>query len=414
MSLDNAPFFLARAASEASDLYDLLKHDLALMADLDGAKRTAFLQARQAQPEQGLCRVAFFAEDWPVLIDKIKTFCDKRSGWVLSDQPKTAFLMTGQGAQYVAMGRALRAAVPFFDETMSRVDQVFQSVIGTSLLDSIDDATQPEPINQTGITQPALYAIEYALACLWQHWGIKPDVVMGHSVGEFVAAQVAGVLSFEDGLTLIAARARLMQALPSGGGMLAVMSGLSDVEATLGDHFKTVDVAALNGPKQTVLSGALDALDAAAGHLKSSGVKSRALTVSHAFHSRLMDPMLAEFGAVAATLSYAAPQVALLSNVTGAFADASTYNADYWVNHVRGAVRFYPSMQTLTSTQSVTRCIEIGPQPVLIGMAKRCVSNPAAMTWLPSMKRDQEVHTFFESLQAAYTTVHVSAESAVS
>jgi phthiocerol/phenolphthiocerol synthesis type-I polyketide synthase C len=403
------PYCLSCSGSSLAELADSLRDIMTHCAKISADHWAVFLrdQAQQKKTHRAQ-RVFFLADDPQSLIQDVKQFYAQRSHWQEIAPKQRLFLMTGQGSQFRSMGKELAQVEPFFKETMDYVDRVFQQVMDVSLLSLIDSEDDPLPIDQTGITQPALYAIEYALATLWQHWGICPDVVMGHSVGEFVAAQVAGVFSFEDGLKLIAERARLMQALPAGGGMLAVMSDLSSLQSTLGDGIKAVDVAALNGPSQTVLSGPLADLDLAAQTLKDNRVKSRSLTVSHAFHSRLMDPMLFDLSEVAQTLSYHAPALKIMSNVTGHMADENTYDASYWVNHVRQPVQFYPCMQRLEADHRLNQCIEIGPQPVLIGMAKRCVADSASMDWLPSIKRGSEASTFFNSLKQAYQTVSLA------
>ncbi|MCP4082281.1 MAG: acyltransferase domain-containing protein, partial [Planctomycetaceae bacterium] len=193
---------------------------------------------------------------------------------------------------------------------------------------------------QTAYTQPALFALEYALAELWQSWGIRPDVVLGHSVGEYVAACVAGVFSLEEALQLIATRGKLMQALPVGGAMVAVMAAEKQVHPFVAEHADTVSIAAINGPQNTVMSGDGATIEAIVEALQAAEIRTLPLQVSHAFHSPLMAPMLAEFERAAAQVSYHKPHMPIISNVTGERAGEEMADAAYWLEHVLAPVRF--------------------------------------------------------------------------
>ena len=234
------------------------------------------------------------------------------------------------------------------------------------------EAGQSSPLDQTAYTQPALFALEYALAELWRSWGIKPSVVMGHSVGEYVAACVAGVFSLEDGLKLIAARARLMQALPAGGRMAAVFADEARVVRAIAPYRKTVSLACVNGPENMVISGVGSDVEAVLKRFEAEGIGFTPLTVSHAFHSPLMEPMLDEFERVAAEVTYASPRIGLVSNVSGTLARGEEMaNGAYWRRHIRQPVRFSASMEWLYG-QGYRMFMEIGPSPVLLGMGARC------------------------------------------
>ena len=303
--------------------------------------------------------------------------------------PKIVVLFTGQGSQYVDMGRELYSTQPTFRKTLEQCDGILRAYQQKSLLSVLyPEPGETSPINETAYTQPALFAIEYALFELWQSWGIEPDVVMGHSVGEYVAACVAGVFSLEDGLKLIAHRGRLMQQLPSGGEMVAVMASFEKVNQLIAPYTETVAIAAINGPESVVISGAAEAIKTVTDSLEAEGIKTKQLQVSHAFHSPLMEPMLAEFEAVASQISYNQPRIPLISNVTGAIAPESIATASYWVNHVRQPVKFAQSMETLHQ-QGYEVFLEIGSKPILLGMARQCLPEDVGV-WLPSVRPSQE------------------------
>ncbi|WP_425559033.1 acyltransferase domain-containing protein, partial [Kutzneria kofuensis] len=222
-----------------------------------------------------------------------------------------------------------------------------------------------EALNQTGVTQPALFAFEVALYRLLESWGVTPNFVAGHSIGEIAAAHVAGVLSLEDARKLVSARGRLMQALPTGGAMVALQA--TEDEITLVDG---VGIAAVNGPQSVVISGVEAAVLKIKAEFEAKGRKTSRLNVSHAFHSPLMEPMLDEFRAVVAGLTFNAPRIPN--------AGSDWTSPEYWVNHVRDAVRFYDGVKALAA-QGVTRFIEIGPDAVLTGMAATCVDDAATI-----------------------------------
>ncbi|MDJ1172322.1 SDR family NAD(P)-dependent oxidoreductase [Roseofilum sp. BLCC_M154] len=305
-----------------------------------------------------------------------------------SASSKIAFLFTGQGSQYVNMGKQLYESQPTFRQALERCDQILQPYLEVPLLEVIypkeGQQSSSNGLDETGYTQPALFAIEYALFKLWESWGIKPTIVMGHSVGEYVAATVAGVFSLEDGLKLIAMRGRLMQQLPSGGEMVAVMSSESVVTNAIGDKSSKVTIAAINGPESMVISGESEAIATICTRLESQGVKTQPLKVSHAFHSPLMEPMLAEFAAVAQEVTYRQPKIKFISNVTGQKAGNEVTQAEYWVNHIRQPVQFAQSIKTLHE-QGNELFLEIGPKPVLLGMGSRCLPEDVGV-WLPSLR----------------------------
>ena len=324
--------------------------------------------------------------------DSVPDMQDQLSGFVagneicygkVQDKPKIAFLCTGQGSQYVGMGRVLYETQAGFRQTFDYCADILNPYLEKPLLSVMSDKL----INETAYTQPAIFALEYSLAKLWQSWGIKPDVVMGHSVGEYVAACIAGVFSLEDGLKLIAARGRLMQTLCDKGDMLVISVDETKAREIIQPYAQDVSIAAINGPENVVISGKPETIKVILAKIEKN-LNTKLLPVSHAFHSPMMDAMLAEFERIAAEVTYSTPKIPLCSNVTGQFATNEIATPAYWVNHVRQPVRFAASMETLYQ-QGYDTFIEIGPKPSLLGMARMCLPKGVG-TWLVSLRKGQD------------------------
>ena len=342
-------------------------------------------------------RVAIQAGPGQRFNDALRAVADGRSDArvveglsVSPDGPKVAFLFTGQGSQYVGMGRRLYETEPTFRQVLTECDALLEGRLRPGLLQVLYPAAgQASPLEQTAYTQPALFAIEYALATLWQHWGIRPAAVLGHSLGEYVAATVAGVLRLEDALALVTARGRLIQQLPPDGAMAAVLAGAGRVGEVLRLHGDAVTIAAVNSPENTVISGPRDALAALTAVFRAEGVEAKPLLISHAFHSAALDPILDEFHAVASAITCGPPQLPLFSNLTGVrMSSAEPMTAEYWTRHLRQPVLFASAFESAVAG-GITTFLEVGPHTTLLGLARQCRPELAG-TWLPSLRRDQD------------------------
>jgi len=310
------------------------------------------------------------------------------------------FLFPGQGAQYAGMSKELFETQPVFRQVLEDCAAQLAPHLDVPLFDVLWGSSS-HLLDQTVYTQPALFAVEYAVARLWQNWGIQPAAVLGHSIGEYVAACIAGVFSLADGLKLIAARGRLMQAVGGRAGMLAAETGEAEARAALAGLEARVSLAAVNGPRSVVVSGYEEELEQVASRLSKSGVRVKRLAVSHGFHSPQMAEMEAAFERLAGEIAYSRPQVELISSVTGrAVGSEELSRPEYWRRQVSQPVRFAEAIAGLAKYRVF---VETGPGSTLAGLGRECLGESDERLWLASLRRSRgDWEQILESLGKLY------------
>jgi malonyl CoA-acyl carrier protein transacylase/short-subunit dehydrogenase/acyl carrier protein len=376
-------------------------------ADAD-AVSVARARAGRSRFEQ---RAVVLGSDRDELVAGIRALADTDAvSSPVAGVPETGVLFTGQGAQRLGMGSELAAAFPVFAHAFDEACTAVDAYLERPVRDVIADSTSGD-LDRTGYTQPALFAFEVAAFRLLESWGIRPRVLVGHSIGELAAAHVADVFSLADGARLVTARARLMQALPAGGAMIAIAAPEEEVAALLEGHEGEVSIAAVNAPGAVVISGVETTTVALAGQLKERGHRTHRLTVSHAFHSPLMEPMLAEFREIAESITYQRPHIPVVSTVTGEVATEELWqDPGYWTGQVRAAVRFADGVNAAVTTAGARVLIEAGPDGVLAAMARQTLAdhdNPS-VSEIPvvalARKDRPEPRAAAEALAALFTT----------
>jgi len=330
-------------------------------------------------------RLAVVSRSADQLLSKLQAKDFAQNKVTNQSKPKIAWLFTGQGSQRIKLGLELYGTHPVFKQT---IDQCAQLLTNKHDYDfnAIWKSEDEELIAQTQHTQVLLFVVEYALAQLWLSFGVKPNYVCGHSVGEYVAATIAGVMSLEDGVTLIYHRGRLMQSLPAGGGMLVALTDIKTIKSILKENNLDLSIAGINAPRQVVLSGKSDEIKKLESILTKQEIRAIPLKVSHAFHSKPMLPMCEEFKAIASQIEFKAPQIKLVSNITGDFIKDNQITADYWVEHILSAVNFAGCVKSIDQA-SCDIYQELGPDATLTGLAQQSVSNSEAR-FMASLSKD--------------------------
>jgi acyl transferase domain-containing protein len=372
--IELADRIVALAASTPEDLREAAGHASTRLGQAD-------------PPGEGRCRLAVVAEQRDQLRRELAGFAaGDDAPNVIShavDRPlRLAFLFTGQGSQYPGMGQGLYRAVSSFRAALDYCANRLHPDL--PLLEVIFGEQSGDALRRTGVVQPVLFALEYALSRMWGAWGVQPQAVLGHSVGEYVAATIAGCVDPEQALRLVSTRGRLMQSLPAGGAMVGVI-GPPDVVRDAAARDPAIAIAAVNGPNSLVLSGAAESVQAVCAELTADGLLTQPLSVSHAFHSPLMDPILAPFERAAREVDFRRPRLDLVCDLSGRpLGQDEHLDARYWRRHLRETVQFEAGVRALAEL-GCTMGLELGPRPTLVGMARKCLPRDT-MSWVTTLR----------------------------
>ena len=352
-------------------------------------------------------RLAIIGKDKEDIRQKLQTWRNGRTPKGLAHgqifpkiKPKIAFIFTGQGSQYADMGRELYASEPRFAETINRIASIMDPELGAPILEVLFGEKSAQYLENTRYVQPALFALEYALADVIRHWGFEPSYVIGHSIGEIVAACVAGVLDLEDAAHFVVARGRLMGSLPAGGTMLAISAAPEQVQRWLQGKEADVAIATVNGPHAVVISGRAEAVAEVGAMAQTAGRQIKELEVSHAFHSPLMDPILDELTQVASSMRISPPRIPILSNTSGDFF-GDEIKPEYWSGQVRNAVLFHQGMEKIIDA-GCSLIVEIGPHPALTPVVVTTFDALSLQT-MPTLRKDkQDANNLLGALASLY------------
>ncbi len=376
-----------------------------------------FLSGSSAGPAADICHTAnagrlhfdlraFVVADTSEELRMELSFLKDKRPWIQPGEGNNsiAFLFSGQGSQYPGMGKMLYETSPVFREALDECDSVLRRILERSVIEIINDENGDEsPLHQTQYTQVSIFSVEYALFRLWESWGIKPSVVLGHSIGEYAAACAAGVFTLEEALKLVAARGRLMQAIGTPGLMASISAPELEVMEAVKPFEKSLSIAAVNGPESVVISGEKAQVEEILQAFRKKERRVKTLKVSHAFHSPLMDGILDDFERVASEIQYRHPRIPLVSNLTGKIADPEEITKPaYWRDHIRRTVRFLDSMKTL-QTMEYELFLELGGDSTLSSLGLQCLDSERSL-FLPSLKKEKhEWKTILGSLGNLYT-----------
>ena len=397
----------APAASEAMSNSVLLPEIITVSAKTEGVLNSILQSIEDTSRSVDLTKISYslncgrsvFRHRLATVVDSFDKLPAKGE-WLKGDsqsgKPQVAFLFTGQGGQFPGMITDLYQRFPLFKQHFDRCSKLINRHLGIDLYELCTECTEAV-ISQTKHTQPVMFAFEYAVASLWISWGVRPVVMVGHSIGEYAAACISGVMTLEFACELVCARAKLMADLPAGGGMLSVFASCETVQELLP---ASLAFAAFNAAEQVVVSGELEDLKCLALKLEQRGIQSKQLSVSHAFHSPLMEPMLSAFREVATQGQYSDAAIPVISNSEVVTYSDTTVDADYWVRHVTEPVRFDECVECLSEYQ-VTTLIEIGPGVTLLSLSTQ-LEELSCVDKLPSLKIDDKGQTILQSLATLF------------